>query len=135
MQVVFKILFKHADSLREMKINFLYDLPLRGSSRFIDSLHYSSLLYSSISPASQLSASHIAASVEKRIAVTLLFFIFERLTFEIPTLSASSFNDIFLSTIILSRRKTIFPILSPIKVRQRLPAIPVRNETPVTGTE
>lgn len=50
--------------------------------------------YFNTSPGVQSSASQIAASVEKRIALTLLFLIFDKFTFDMPTFSASSFRDI-----------------------------------------
>lgn len=41
----------------------------------------------------------MASRVEKRMALTLPVFIFERFTFAMPTRSESSFRDIFLSAI------------------------------------
>ena len=74
---------------------------------------YSSFWNSIISPTWQSSTSQIAASVEKRMAVTLLFFILDRLTFEMPTFSANSLSDMWRSTIIRSSLRTIFPICFP----------------------
>lgn len=63
-----------------------------------------------MSPGVQLSVSQMAASVEKRIALTLLFLIFDRFTLEMPTFSASWLRDICRSAIMTSNRKIIFPI-------------------------
>ena len=52
-----------------------------------------------MSPGWQPRASHMASRVEKRMALTLPVFIFERFTFAMPTRSESSFRDIFLSAI------------------------------------
>ena len=53
-------------------------------------LDQSSFWYSKMSPALQSRASQMAARVEKRTAVTLLFLILDRFTLEMPTFSASS---------------------------------------------
>ena len=72
-----------------------------------------SLVYFNTSPGVQSSASQIPARVEKRIALILLFLIFDRLTFDMPTFSASSFSDICRSAIMTSSFKMIFPIFAP----------------------
>jgi|GEM_PF-3341657 len=69
--------------------------------------------YSKISPGWQSNASHIASSVEKRMAEIFPFFIFERLTFDTPTFSDSSFSDILRSAITLSNLSIICPISYP----------------------
>ena len=56
----------------------------------------------------------MALRVEKRTALILPVFIFERFTFDIPTRSANSLSDIFRSAITLSKRKIIAIFLSPI---------------------
>ena len=60
-----------------------------------------------MSPGWQSRTSHIASSVENRIALTFPVFIFDKLTLAIPILSDNSFSEIFRSAIILSRRKII----------------------------
>lgn len=74
-----------------------------------------SFVYSNISPGWQSSASHIASSVENLIALILPFFILERLTFDTPTLSDSSFSEIFLSAMTLSSLSMICPISISLK--------------------
>lgn len=57
-----------------------------------DSLDLSAFSYSSylrISPGSQFNASQMASKVEKRMAFTLLFLIFDKFTLVMPTFSAS----------------------------------------------
>ena len=79
--------------------------------------HYSTLssdgLYSRISPGWQFSASQIATSVEKRMALIFPVFILDKLTFATPTFSESSFKLILRSAITRSRRRMIFPIPAP----------------------
>ena len=65
-----------------------------------------------MSPGWQSNASQIPHNVEKRIAFTWPFFSFDKLTFETPVFSASSFKDIFLSAITLSNLKIISPIIT-----------------------
>jgi len=84
-----------------------------------------------MSPGAQSSASQIAARVEKRTAVTLLFLILDRFTLVMPTFSASSFSDIFRSTIIRSSRSTILPTSTPPYSR---PSVSVSSSTPRAKT-
>lgn len=78
----------------------------RGVS-YSPSFLFSSRLNSRISPGWQSRTSHIASSVEKRMALTFPVFILDRFTFASPTLSDNSLSDIFLSAITRSSRKII----------------------------
>ena len=60
-----------------------------------------------MSPGWHCRTSHIAAKVEKRMALMRPFFIFERLTFATPTFSDNSFRLIFLSAMTRSSLNTI----------------------------
>lgn len=60
-----------------------------------------------MSPGWQLSVSQMASRVENLTPWTFPVLIFDRLTYDIPTFSASSFRLIFLSAMMRSRRRII----------------------------
>ena len=82
-----------------------------------------------MSPGWQSSASHMASSVEKRIALTLPVFIFDRFTFAMPARSDSSFKDIFRSAMTLSSLSIIGIPHHPHKVssESRCSSVPYSN--------